>query len=206
MDRMRKWKKIILVFSSALQNYNWKHTEMGHLGSLSYVHKLNIDMIPKLEGSGGSSRKGGLSSQTKVNTVHCTFTDGDMNRYSKPLHALCSTWQVRKYDGGWVALEMEPETQVLVLTLPLINTSAEWPPESLWEVTKEMDPTVWILAAGCPLLSGSNLSSWLVWKYKRVMKIQDFFRIHLKESLRGNWRRENPCPNTEPGWRVPLFT
>ena len=77
-------KKIILVFSSALQNYNWKHTETGHLGSLSYVHKLNIDMIPKLEGSEGSSRKGGLSSQTKVNTVHCTFTDGDMSRYSKP--------------------------------------------------------------------------------------------------------------------------
>lgn len=71
-------------FPSALQSYNWKHTEAGHLGSPRDVHKLNIDMIPKLEGSEGSSRKGGLSSQTEGNTVHCTFADGDVSRYSKP--------------------------------------------------------------------------------------------------------------------------
>ena len=81
---MRKWKRRSSWFFPVHCRIITENTETGHLGSPSYVHKLNIDMIPKLEGSEGSSRKGGLSSQTKVNTVHCTFTDEDMSRYSKP--------------------------------------------------------------------------------------------------------------------------
>lgn len=43
------------MLSSALQSYNWKHLETGHLGSPSYVPKLEIDMIPHLEGPEASS-------------------------------------------------------------------------------------------------------------------------------------------------------
>ena len=170
-------KKIILVFPSALQSYNWKHTEAGHLGSPSNVHKLNID-----DSKAGRIR--GLiqerwiifTNRRKYCALH-VCTRGCEQVQKAPYTPCALILQVRKHDGGRAALQMELETQVLGLTLPLINTRAGVTPESLWEVIKgngshSVNP-------GCRLplpSSGSNLSSWLVWKYKRVMKRQDFLK------------------------------